>query len=654
MRRSSKMPGLWPWLVALMLAATLAACGGGGGAPILGFDSSPRPPTVTAVAPPDGATAVPLNTLVSADFSEAMAPITGDASFVLGCAAPCLPPTGTVSLDTSGRVATFTLAAGTSLAPQTLYTATITGARSSRTGLAMVAPYTWRFTTQTNGGGSGDSTRPRVQATVPATSTPGPTPGVPANTAITATFTEDMAPNSISPASFTVACVLPCIAPQGTVTYVVGNRTAVFTPATPLVAGATYTVIITTAATDLAGNALAGNQAPLPAASNYVWSFTTVAAVGPTTPPTVAGTNPDANSNPLAYCASGAINATFNVPSGQRIDPGSINATNFIVTNAAGADVAAASVVLDGTGRIATFTPRTRLTAGTYTGRIRGGPDGVRDLAVPANALAADYTWTFTVGVCDAAPPPVALLGAATSFGVFGTAGVPNQGLLSVINGDVGTTSASTTVTGLHDGGAGCTYTETGANTGTVNGIIYTGPPIPTAGCPGEGNATTLAVATQARNDIQAAYTLLAARPAGADPGAGNLANLVLTPGTYTAAGGSFVIQGGNLTLDAQGDANAVWVFQMTGSLTVGGPGATVQSVTLINGAQSKNVFWQVGTTATINATGGGTMVGTVIAQTGATVSSGGAVATTTVNGRVFTLGGTAALTNTVVNTPPR
>src|SRR5690606_4004109 len=104
---------------------------------------------------------------------------------------------------------------------------------------------------------------------------------VPANTAVTATFTEDMAPGTISPASFTVTCALPCTSPAGTVNYVVGNRTAVFTPAAPLQAGATYTVTITTAATDLAGNALAGNQAPLPAASDYVWTFTATTASGP-------------------------------------------------------------------------------------------------------------------------------------------------------------------------------------------------------------------------------------------------------------------------------------------------------------------------------------------------------------------------------------
>ena len=77
--------------------------------------------------------------------------------------------------------------------------------------------------------------------------------------------------------------------------------------------------------------------------------------------------------------------------------------------------------------------------------------------------------------------------------------------------------------------------------------------------------------------------------------GAGNLGSLVLAPGVYTSAAGSFMIEGGDLTLDAMGDANAVWVFQMASTLSVGGPGAAFpQNVMLVNGAQAKNVYWQV------------------------------------------------------------
>jgi hypothetical protein len=326
-------------LAALLLAASLASCGGGGGRdPILGFDGPPAPPTVTAVAPLNGATGVAINnTLISADFSERMSPFGGTATFVVTCAAPCVSPTGTASLDSTSRVATYALAPGSLLDPLTRYTATITGARSSVTGLAMADPYVWRFTT----GIGPDTTRPRVTQTVPVTTSPGPTPGVPANTAVTATFSEDMAPASISTATFTLTCAPPCSGPAGTVTYSVGNRTAVFTPASALAAGRTYTATITSGAADLANNALAGNQAPLPAASDYVWMFTTVAAVPPANV-SVRSTNPADNASNV--CLDASINATFRVPSGLRMDPATVNAARFIVTGPGGTNVAPASV----------------------------------------------------------------------------------------------------------------------------------------------------------------------------------------------------------------------------------------------------------------------------------------------------------------------
>ena len=91
----------------------------------------------------------------------------------------------------------------------------------------------------------------------------------------------------------------------------------------------------------------------------------------------------------------------------------------------------------------------------------------------------------------------------------------------------------------------------------------------------------------------------------------------------------------------------------MATTLTVGGPGAAFpQSVTLVNGAQAKNVFWQVGSAATINAGGGGTMVGTIIAQAGVTFSTAGNVTIVTLNGRALSLGASVTMVNTVINVP--
>jgi hypothetical protein len=261
---------------------------------------------------------------------------------------------------------------------------------------------------------------------------------------------------------------------------------------------------------------------------------------------------------------------------------------------------------------------------------------------------------TQTPTTTPAGTPSAPLLGVTVTFGSFGGgSGATNQGINTVINGDLGTTGASTSVTGFHDAGPGCTYTETGSNVGTVKGKIYTAAPPPTVGCPSEGTSTTAATATQASIDAITAWNNLApaSRPGGTDPGAGQLGALVLAPGIYKAAGGSFLITGTDLTLDGKGDANALWVFQAAGTLTVGGPGAP-RSVILVNGAQAKNVFWYVGSAATINSAGGGTMVGTIIANAGVTFSTSGVTAITTLNGRALGLNASVTMVNTVINVP--
>ena len=134
----------------------------------------------------------------------------------------------------------------------------------------------------------------------------------------------------------------------------------------------------------------------------------------------------------------------------------------------------AATVQLDAsTGRIATFTPAAPLQLNTtYTARIVGGASGVKDLAIPANELAADFTWDFTTAAAACTVLAAVPLNTIAPFGTFGgSAGMTNSGILSVINGDIGTTATATSsITGFHDTG-GDTYTETlGANVGAVNG----------------------------------------------------------------------------------------------------------------------------------------------------------------------------------------
>jgi Ice-binding-like len=133
---------------------------------------------------------------------------------------------------------------------------------------------------------------------------------------------------------------------------------------------------------------------------------------------------------------------------------------------------------------------------------------------------------------------------------------------------------------------------------------------------------------------------------------AGELGGRTLAAGIYKSVPGTYGITLGDLTLDAQGDPNAYWIFQMATTLTVGTPSAH-ESVILVNGAQAKNVFWQVGSAATINGIlGGGTMVGTVISQAAITVSTAGVTTVTTINGRVLALAASTTMVNTVINVP--
>jgi hypothetical protein len=647
-------------LAVLLLGLLATGCDrdpilGVGGVAVLG-------PTVIAVTPLDNATGVPLDRTATATFSEPMAPIAAPASFTLSCAAPCTDPTGTVTLDASNTVASFNLAPGTMLVPATLYTATITAARSLANGFPMAAPLVWRFTTVL----TADTTRPRVTVTSPATTVPGPTTGVATNAAITATFNEPMAPASIDDASFTLSCTAPCIAPGGTVSYDVANRTAIFAPVTELAAATTYTATITTAATDLAGNALSGNQPPPPpAASAYAWSFTTGAAPD-TDAPTVTLNNPAVGA--VGVCGNKTVNATFS----EAMDPTTITSATFTLRVTGGAAVAGV-VSYDAATQIASFDPTANLIttpATNYTATIAGGAAGLKDLA--GNALAADNVATFTTsaGDCAVGPP----LGAAAPFGAFGgNATLTNDGLNTVIDGDIGVNAASTTITGLRDAG-GNTYTVTPNNDGLVNGLVYTltAPPGSVAG----------AAVTQARIDAQAAFDSIspANRPGGLDVsnlaqcpscgGAGGgpdeLAGRILPAGIYLSTTGNYDIGGpgrtvGNLTLDAGGDANAVWIFQTaagTGTLTVGltGPAtpAVPIQVLLINGAQAKNVFWYLPAGATIGT--GSTMSGTLLAEAAITMSTtGGAPPTaviTTVNGRAIALTAGVSMTNTVINVP--
>jgi hypothetical protein len=587
-------------------------------------------PSVTSTDPSNGALNVPINQMVTATFSEAMnsTTIMAAGTFTLAVTAGGAAVPGTVTYVAATNTAMFGPTAN--LLPSTQYTATITtAAQSAAAGNGLAANYVWSFTT----GLTVDTTAPTVISTIPASGAI----AVPTNQTISATFSKVMDSATITATgTFTLALAgVGGAAVPGTIGY--AGSTATFTPSSALTPSTEFTATITTAAQDLSGNALA---------ANYVWSFTTGTG-SDTTSPTITLTSPA--SAAMNVPLNAAVSATFSEP----MDPVTITASGTFTLAVAGTGGAAVTgnVTYDSVNQIATFTPSANLTANTqYTATITNAATNLA--GNPLVAGTAPNPWTFTTSTSVGPIGPN--LGAASTFGAFGGgAGITNQGINTVINGDIGTTGASTLVTGFHDAGPGCTYTETPLNIGMVNGNIYTAPPPPTVACPSEGTAATFAIATQAASDALAAFNNLspASRPGGTDPGAGQLGGLTLPPGIYKAAAGSFMITGSDLTLDGQGDENALWVFQTASTLTVGAPGAP-RNIILINGAQASNVFWQVGSAATINAAGGGTMVGTIIASAGVTFSTAGNATITTLNGRALGLNASVTMVNTVITVP--
>lgn len=206
-----------------------------------------------------------------------------------------------------------------------------------------------------------------------------------------------------------------------------------------------------------------------------------------------------------------------------------------------------------------------------------------------------------------AASTPIVGLGTASRFAVLGGAGIANSGT-TTIKGDVGSFPTATTA---------------GFGTVTLDGTNHGGD----------------AVTQTAKNDLDTAYADAVGRTPTTIFGAiFDLGGLTLASGVYNDPS-SFGISG-NLTLDAQGDPNAVWIFQMGSTLIT----TANSKVILIGGASADNVFWQVGSSATLGADVD--FSGNLLAFTSITLTSG------VVNGRMFALNGAVTLNNNDISMP--
>ena len=207
------------------------------------------PPKVSSIIPANASKAVPINSAMTATFSEAMDPSTiTTATFKL------MQGVTSVSGNVNYSVVTAVFTPTSSLAPSTTYTATITTGAKNLAGIALVSAYAWTFTT----GLAPDITAPLVSSTIPANSST----NILSNSKIAAVFSEAMDPLTINTTTFSLKQGGTTV--SGTVVYSV--VTAIFTPASNLAASTTYAATITTGVKDLAGNAMA---------REYAWNFTT-------------------------------------------------------------------------------------------------------------------------------------------------------------------------------------------------------------------------------------------------------------------------------------------------------------------------------------------------------------------------------------------
>jgi hypothetical protein len=202
-------------------------------------------------------------------------------------------------------------------------------------------------------------------------------------------------------------------------------------------------------------------------------------------------------------------------------------------------------------------------------------------------------------------------MGTASNFAVLGASTVTNTGPTVLVSGDLAVSPGSA-VTGFPPGLVG-------------SGAIHSAD----------------SVAAQAQVDASSAYTTLAGQACDTTFGVPtDLVGLTLVPGVYCFASSGAL--SGQLTLDAGGDPNTIWVFKI-GSTLITGSSATVL---LVNGASSSNVFWQVGSSSTLGTSTA--FVGTIIALTSITMTT-----SATLVGRALALNGAVTLDDNTITLPP-
>jgi hypothetical protein len=363
------------------------------------------------------------------------------------------------------------------------------------------------------------------------------------------------------------------------------------TPTSGSAAGGTSVVLTGTNFTGATAVSFGGT----PATSFTVNSSTQITAVTPAHsagPVSVTVTTPFGTSNGVAF-------TYIAVPTLTGVTPNSGPPSGGTVVVLTGTGLTGATAVSFGGTPATLFTVNSDTQLTVLTPAHAAGTVPVTVTTAGGTSNSVSFTYASGLAPVD--------LGTAASFAVLGSSTVTNTGT-TAITGDLGV-SPGTSVTGFPPG------TVTG-------GAIHAGD----------------AVAAQARTDLQAAYTDAAGRTPTATVTA-DLAGQTLTSGVYNATGG--IGLNGTVTLDGQGNPNAVFIFQAGTTLITGANSV----VNLINGATADNVFWQVGSSATLGANTD--FAGSLLAFTSVTVTTG-----VTADGNILALNGAVTLDTNTITAP--
>ena len=415
-----------------------------------------------------------------------------------------------------------------------------------------------------------------------------------------------------------------CVAPvAGVVTYV--GATATFKPDAGLTSGTWYKSTVSAAAKDLAGNALISGTVPNP------WSWQAGAA--DTLAPTITVTNPANVATNVLVTAS--VNATFS----EAMAPSTMITSNFTLKETVSLNNVAGNVSYDTFNKIATFTPLANLLPNTqYTATVT---NGAQDLAGNALNTAGppNDPWNFTTAAAAGPAVPLAInLRGAASFGIASRAGMTSTGV-TVVNGDVALYPLATCTDSTGNAGASqtCLTKTYSSPTGlTVNGsIYYAGDPYDNGGTANSVSNDLQIAWNEGKNKVDTMPTIAADEIGGKTfiPGVYHNANLGLAAGLIA-------------TMDAQNDANAVFIFKVDSTFVDSGIAGNLTKIVLINGAQARNIWFITGLDVTIGI--GTTWNGNILAGRTATINKG-----STVVGRILAgASGAGAITLTGAASP--